>query len=120
MSKPPRTRTVKRSLLAAVCVLAIASAATQPGRTRTANHTSDALKLYEYFATGLPVIATPTAGFQRFPDLVTYWPAQPSLRDAVESLRQSATSRREVAQHSDWNERAAAMRQVLVTVAGLW
>src|SRR5207302_10059806 len=38
----------------------------------TANHTSDALKLYEYFATGLPVIATPTAGFQRFPDLVTY------------------------------------------------
>ena len=41
MSSPPRTRTIKRSLLAAVCVLAIASAATQPGRTRTAKHTSE-------------------------------------------------------------------------------
>ena len=38
MSRPPRTRTIKRSLLAAVCVLAIAAAATQPGRTRTAKH----------------------------------------------------------------------------------
>ena len=38
MSKPPRTRTIKRSLLAAVCVLAIAAAATQPGRTRTAKY----------------------------------------------------------------------------------
>ncbi|MFZ0379751.1 MAG: hypothetical protein WAL38_18125 [Solirubrobacteraceae bacterium] len=41
MSSPPRLRTIKRSLLAAVGVLAIASAATQPGRTRTAKHTSE-------------------------------------------------------------------------------
>jgi hypothetical protein len=41
MSRPPRIRTIKRSLLAAVCLLAIAAAATQPSRTRTAKHTGD-------------------------------------------------------------------------------
>jgi len=38
MSRPARTRTIKRPLLAAVCVLAIAAAATQSGKTRTEKH----------------------------------------------------------------------------------
>jgi len=41
MSKAARTRTIKRSLLAAVCMLAIAAADTQPGRTRTPERGGD-------------------------------------------------------------------------------
>jgi len=41
MSSPPRTRTIKRSLLAGLCVLAVAAAAMQPGRTRTPEHAGE-------------------------------------------------------------------------------
>ena len=44
MSRPPRTRTIKRSLLAGLCVLAVAAAAMQPGRTRTPEHVGAATR----------------------------------------------------------------------------
>jgi glycosyltransferase involved in cell wall biosynthesis len=85
-----------------------------------ANRTSDSLKLYEYFATGLPVIATPTAGFQRFPELVVYWSPEHSIREAVSRLSTTAATRREIARQADWGARAAAMHDVLVAAGRRW
>ncbi|TMB92172.1 MAG: glycosyltransferase family 1 protein [Chloroflexi bacterium] len=102
-------------------LLATCDALVAPYRTDCeANRTSDSIKLYEYFATGLPVIATPTAGFERFPDLVAYWPVQPPLRDAIAGLGAMAARRREIARHADWEQRASAMQGVLAQAARRW
>lgn len=81
-----------------------------PYRTdEPANRTSDALKLYEYFATGLPVVATATAGFERYPDLVIPWPVPGTLREACVAQQANAERRRAVARGADWSARAAVM-----------
>jgi len=82
-----------------------------------ANATSDSLKLYEYFATGLPVIATPTAGYERYPDIVEYWPLGSSLEEAVQRQFGHSRARREVARAADWSNRAAAMSDVIESVS---
>lgn len=81
------------------------------------NATSDALKLYEYFAAGLPVIATPTAGFERYPDLVIAWPLSTALETRCREQAGHAERRRAIAGEADWSVRAAAMRRVLSSVA---
>ncbi|MBV8194712.1 MAG: glycosyltransferase, partial [Candidatus Dormibacteraeota bacterium] len=85
---------------------------------REANHTSDALKLYDYFATGLPVLATRVAGFERYPELVEFWPPASSLRDAIARQSSGAAKRRAIAREADWSKRAATMRAVLESAAG--
>lgn len=85
-----------------------------PYRTdEPANRTSDALKLYEYFATGLPVIATATAWFERYPDLVIPWPAPVPLEQACQAQRANAERRRAIAHDADWSARAAVMADLI-------
>ena len=82
-----------------------------------ANRTADSLKLYEYFATGLPVIATPTAGYEAHADLVVHWPEA----DVVAACRRQSAGagrRRQIAAAADWDRRAAAMRRVLQGALG--
>jgi glycosyltransferase involved in cell wall biosynthesis len=83
---------------------------------QAANRTSDALKLYEYFATGLPVIATPIAGFERYPDLVISWPAK-DIIGACHQQALRASDRQTIAQAADWSHRAIQMRGVLARAA---
>jgi len=80
-----------------------------------ANRTSDALKFYEYFATGLPVIATPIAGFERHPDLVVQWPLTQRVVEACGGTVDGAAARRGIARDADWSVRALAMQELLVT-----
>jgi len=61
-----------------------------------ANRTADSLKLYEYFATGLPVLATMTAGYQRFRELVVELPVAGPIRDAIAANRHLAVRRQQV------------------------
>jgi glycosyltransferase involved in cell wall biosynthesis len=81
------------------------------------NVTSDALKLYEYFATGRPVVATPTAGFERYPDLVIAWPLSTPLATRCREQARHAERRRAVAREADWSVRAYAMHRLLSSVA---
>lgn len=81
-----------------------------------ANRTADGLKLYEYFATGLPVIATMTAGFERHPELVVSWPAA-DLRASIAAQRTRSAERVAIAAGADWSIRARAMADVLAAAA---
>jgi glycosyltransferase involved in cell wall biosynthesis len=81
------------------------------------NRTVDSLKLYEYFATGLPVIATMTAGYERYRDLVIAWPLARDLRGASADNANLAEGRRAVARQSDWSLRADAMGSQLAAAA---
>lgn len=81
-----------------------------------ANVSADALKLYEYFATGLPVVATSTAGFDRYPDLVVAWPPSPSLVAACKLQARNARRRMAIAAAADWSLRASAMERLLIRV----
>ena len=77
-----------------------------------ANRTADSLKLYEYFATGLPVIATATAGYEAHMDLVVRWPEA----DVVGACRRQSAGgarRQEIAGAADWSRRAASMAAAL-------
>ena len=88
-----------------------------PYRTdRVANQTSDALKLYEYFATGLPVIASPVAGFERYRDLVVNWPVSAPLAPLCSANRALSDKRRAVAHAADWGVRAQAFRDLLAGI----
>jgi teichuronic acid biosynthesis glycosyltransferase TuaH len=80
---------------------------------QAANRTADALKLYEYFATGLPVLAAMTAGFERYPDLVVRLPLAGPIRDVCAQNLEFTEARRRVAAQADWSQRAAAVMEVL-------
>lgn len=82
-----------------------------------ANKTADALKLYEYFATGLPVLATMTAGFERHRDLVVALPGADGILAASKDAAAHSSERQEIARKADWGVRSHDLARVLAPVA---
>jgi len=88
-----------------------------PFKLNAVTQASDPVKLYEYLASGKPVVATPLPATGRFPDVLTaVTPAEfaRQLRRAVEQDDPAARERRmqSVAGHT-WAARAAAAHAVL-------
>ena len=73
----------------------------------------DAIKSYEYLATGRPVVATPTSGFQRLSapqlDVVN----RESFVDAVRAAAETPASGAVRARDAGWDVRAATMARLL-------
>lgn len=88
-----------------------------PHRVNANTAGNDPLKLYEYLAAGKPVIATPVAGVERFPGLVTVARSAEEFAQALRALPDAdatrAAARRAAAQPHSWSARADLVERLL-------
>ncbi|MGI5838550.1 MAG: glycosyltransferase [bacterium] len=93
------------------------AAALLPFRVNPVTRSSDPVKVYEYLAAGLPVVATPLPAVGRFPGVRTaQTPAEfaRQLRQAVEGDSPAArAARRKSVRRETWETRAAAAQAAL-------
>ena len=77
----------------------------------------DPIKLYDYLATGKPIVSTPVAGVERFPDGVHVGEGSQGFLDALEGALQEPSDLRQrrlrYARENTWERRAGEMWAVL-------
>jgi glycosyltransferase involved in cell wall biosynthesis len=77
----------------------------------------DPIKLYDYLATGKPIVSTPVAGVERFADVVYVGETVPAFLQGLDSaLAENSGLRRKrlaYARQNTWSQRATEMWQIL-------
>lgn len=86
----------------------------------TGNYTryTDSMKIYEYLATGLPVVTTPAPNLEQFAGLIQVAATPVEFSHAIdeallENNRQANNNRQAVALANDWSRRAETMLQLI-------
>ena len=97
-----------------VCIL--------PHRVSPLTHSMDPTKLYDYLASGKPIVSTPVAGVDRFPDVV-YVGASPGefnacLDEALHEGGHLKARRLSYARENTWPRRAAEIWDLLKAEVG--
>jgi glycosyltransferase involved in cell wall biosynthesis len=98
-----------------------------PYRRNELSDVADAIKIYDYLAAGLPVVATPTAGAQKFPGLVRIAQSaeefEAAIRDSLATNGPEAVaSRRAAVEPHSWDarvDRVAALLRPLGSREGI-
>jgi glycosyltransferase involved in cell wall biosynthesis len=88
-----------------------------PHRVNRLTESMDPIKIYEYLATGKPIVSTPVAGAERFAAHVSICDTWTSFEEGVEialrSRGRGAKGRQQVASEQSWSARFSALEDAL-------
>ncbi len=88
-----------------------------PHKVTSFTESLNPLKLWEYLATGKPIVSTPVAGFRDYPDLIYFGKDAASFSSALsEALAEPAATgemRRKEAQRHSWSSRMDAITAII-------
>jgi len=89
-----------------------------PYRRNALSNVADAIKLYDYLAAGLPIVATPTAGAERFPDLVRIAESAEEFEEGIRSALaangpEAIERRRDAVRPHSWDARVEEVAALL-------
>lgn len=89
-----------------------------PHRITAFTESLNPLKLWEYLASGLPIVSTPVAGFRDFPDCVRLADGHHDFvnrcLDAVSEGMERCHTRRQVASQHSWSQRVDVIDALLI------
>ncbi|MCW1930128.1 MAG: glycosyltransferase [Candidatus Kerfeldbacteria bacterium] len=89
-----------------------------PHKIDAFTHSMNPLKLYEYLAAGVPIVATPVAGVDQFQDLVHFAVSPEDFSREIQQALSTESStlrkrRMSMAQHHAWSKRFDVVRTIL-------